>query len=459
MENTTTPSREERFKRAKELREKAQAEKNHGDFGSTEVPKFETVILNPNHSHVIRILGESLEGRKNPSDMLEIRKSLICDDDGKYFNVIWSDDENHPMNKLRKTILGKYKWDKETKTAIYDNKDLEVFKIWQTNRQFEKASKISNGMNPNRYILMNVIDRDDDWCKKNKHSKVLCWSSSKSTNKDGVEVEYPEYGVKPSLYNTVWDDKCTSAMVHFNDTDFIVRRLDKNTKIGGAKGDVYIQVCLPEEKSVIGVMERTDGCTYLDKVVEGDLTDEELKYGLYEFENVPFVSMPTPVGVIMKRLEKLIKLTDKTFSTNLWDEFVEWKKKELEEHNVKNEKLKETSEAVNEPTETPTENVDNSSKVSDNTESTDDELPTEVETKPIVKKVVKTVAPKFDVMSLKDELPELENMSEEDKSLIVGIGEDGSLKFKNGVATCPSCGNEIDENMMNCVFCGQDFEE
>lgn len=444
--STTNLSREERFKKAQALREKAQKEKANGDFGTVDVPKFKTLALNPNHSHVIRILGESMECHEKPTDMIMIEKSLICDDDGKWFNVIWSNDTEHPMNKLRKTILGKYKYDKETKTKTYDNRDLEVFKIWQTNRQFEKASTFSNGMNPTKYILMNVIDRDDNWCKENKHSKVLCWSS-KSEEKDGKIVEYPEMGVKPSLYNTIWDEKCSTAMIHFNDTDFVVRRLDSKTKIGD---NTYIQICLPEEKSTITAMERKDDCEYISHIVEGDLTEEEKSYAMYEFENIPFISAPTPCGVILKHLGKLIKKADETFGTKLYDEFVEWKTKENEEFQKNKTTVKENT--------TPTE-VEESSAENEVEESND--LPTEVEepkteTSKVVKKVSK---PTFDVSKYFNDFPALEKLSDEERSLIVGFNEDeGTFVYKSGIelAECPECGATIPDAWTKCI-CGIEF--
>lgn len=443
-------SREERFRMAKEAREKAQKEKQYGDFGNVEIPNFKTVSLNPNKSRVIRILGEALEMHEKPTDMIQIQKSLICGDDGKYFNVIWSNDSEHPLNKLRKTILGKYKYNKETKERTYDNADLEVFKIWQTNRQFDKASQYSNGMNPNTYILMNVIDREDDWCKENNHSKLLCWSST-TQEKDGKIVEYPEYGVKPSLYNTVWDDKCTSAMLHFNETDFVVRRLSKETKIGGAKGDVYIQVCLPEEKSVIKQMEIKDKKTYLDKCSDEPLTEEELSYELYELENIPFVSKPTPVGVIMKHLEKLIKLADKTFNTNLWDEFVEWKEKELKELNESKNEEKKSAEVKEVSNETENEELP-----SDIEEEIIEEPKTTV-TKKVAKKVVKE---EFDPMTLIDDFPSIAELSDEDKNLIIGVDNDsGEIKFSVECdAQCPECGNDIPDAITSaCPYCGVHF--
>ena len=450
----SSENRMERFKRAKEARERAEKEKANGSFGSVEVPQFQTVCLNPNKSHVIRFIGNAIEMSTEPTDPIIVNRSMVKGDDDKWFTIIWSDDMEHPMNKLKKTVLGKYKWDNELKTRIYENKDFSTFKRFMSNGI--EGNPYNQGMNPQKFILFNVIDRDDNWCKENKHTKLLCWESNK-VEKDGNINEYPTYGIKLSLYNKVWDEYCTIRNRHFEDFDVLVRRLDKNTKIGD---NGYLVVNIAEERSAIMSWESKDGVKYLDKMNDNYLSDEEAKYEKYVLKDIPFISKPTPCGVILAHLSKFIKEVDTQFGTKLYDEFIEMKVKEIEELK------KESSEKENVSTETKVEEekvtFDKMESIEET--STNDELPSEVEESvvetPHIKKVVKKVTNSFDPMSLVNELPEIANLSEDDRKLIVGVKDDGSLKFKDDdEAECPTCGNSIHSDMMKCPFCGQDFAE
>lgn len=434
-------SRAERFELAKKAREKAKKESQNGGFSRTEVPTFETVCLNPNKSHVIRLIGNAVEMSSAPTDPVVVNRSLIKDDSDNWFTLIWSDDMEHPMNKLKKVVLGKYKWNDELKTRIYDNKDIEVFKRFMTNGI--DGNPYNQGMMPQKYILFNCISRDDDWCKEHKHTKVLCWESKK-VEKDGKEVEYPTYGIKSSLYNKVWDEYCTIRNRHFEDFDILVRRLDKKTKIGE---NGYLVVNLAEEKSQIASWESKDGISYSSKMNDDYLTDEEKSYEKYVLKDIPFISKATPCGVILSHLSKFIKDVDKEFNTNLYDEFVEWKAKELEES-------KKASETKNE-VKTSEPSFDNLPKV----ESEKDELPSDVEEKTIkVKKLAKVETAKFDPMSLVDVFPAIAEMSDEDKSLIVGENN-GELEFSVVAdCSCPSCENDIPDPITQCPYCGTKFE-
>lgn len=302
---------------------------------------------------------------------------------------------------------------------------------------------------------MNCLDRDDDWCAKNKHSKVLCWDVN-TKEVDGEIREYPSYGVKSSFYTEIWDKQCTILNKHFDETDFVVKRLDEKTKIG----DSYLIVCSPEEKSKIINL----GVDY--SKVNGDyLTEEEEKYELYELKDIPFISKPTPCSVILKRFDKLIKDADSTFGTNLRSEFVEWKEKELAElkANSETEKNETSSSTNNETSNEPSVTKANFSDMKTvETVENEDELPTEVEEKelPPVKKVMKNVKPKFDPMSLKDIFPNIVNMSKEDLDYIVDVDENnGELIYADGteIATCPNCNMDIPDPWTKCV-CGVSFE-
>lgn len=439
METTREESARERFNRAKEARERAEKEKSYGQFAPVSMPHYETVCLKPNTSHVIRMTGESIEMHKCASDPIVVSRSMIKDDDGKWFGLIWSQDMSHPMNELRKVVLGKYKWNAEKKTRDYDNADIDVFKRFMTNNN-ENPSPYDRGMNPTDYILMNVICRDDDWCKNNRHTKLLCWDSQ-SVEKDGKIVEYPTYGIKKSLYNTVWQERCTICQRHFEDFDILVRRLDSKTKVN----DKYLVINIKEEKTAIKNWESLDGKSYLDKMDDDYLSDDERSYEKYDLENIPFISQPTPCGVILKHLGNYIKAVDKQFGTHIYEKFVEMKAKEIE---LAKGNADDTASTVTEMSVSEMVDV-----------AVDDSLPTPVE-ETVMKKVVKAPSSSFSLDSFRNDFPVIDRLSDNEKSLIVGYDTNsGNFKFNSScMAECPNCNNEIPDEFGKCIYCGAEFE-
>lgn len=459
-------TREERFKKAKEARERAKKEKSYGDWGPVEVPEFECAVLKPNKGHIIRLVGNSLEMAETDSDPYMVERSLIKGDDGKFFSYIWSEDSEHPMRKLMRTILGKYKWDKENRCRIYENAKIPVFQRWITNGI--ENNSINQGAMPQKYILFNCITRgkDDNWCAEHKHTKLLCWDVTEK-EVDGEKKSYPVYGVKPSLYKLIFDTKCTELGLHFEDTDFVVRRYDKKTT---PDGKTYLAVYAPEEKSAIKNMGEKDGVDYLSYVSDKDLTDEELSYERYNLRNVPFVSAPTPIAVVLSKLGKYIKEVDAQFGTHLYDEFVEEKEKELKARKAQKEADEAKAQDESDGEESvPESDAVESQEVQAEVEAEEDELPTDVEepekeekpveSKPVIKKKVLSKAETGITQEMFDLFPALSEMSEEERSYITGFDSDtGELKYIDcELAECPTCGQTIPDDWSLCV-CGQRFE-
>lgn len=436
-------TREERYALAKQKRELAEKERKSGGFEKIEAPQFETVCLKANKGFPLRFIGNPPEARELNSDALLVERSLIKGDDDKFFTLIWSQDSEHPMRKLMRTILGKYTWNQDTKSRVYDNVNIPVFQRFMTNGQ--TGNPFNMGANPQKYILVNVIDKSDSWCKDNKHTKMLCWDCTEK-EVDGKKHYYPTYGVKPSLIKELWDVKSTMMNKHPEDFDILVRRLDKNTQMAGK----YLVTNLPEEKSAIKQWGEKDGVDYLSMLSDELLSDSEAKYERYSLENLPFVSLPTPCGFILNKLGKFIKEVDSQFHTNHYEEFVNAKAKELEE-------LKAKQSEKGEIESTTVENTKVESEVKEQAE-----LPTNIEEKPVaVKKVAKV--PKTEPTTFVDDnfletFPAYEELSKDDKDLITGYNG-GILTFKEEAdCECPSCGNLIPDPMTQCPYCGQSFE-
>jgi hypothetical protein len=181
---------------------KTREQEKKRSFNPVEVPKWEAVVLEPNTTQVFRLLGRGPNDkyRTKSSDILEISRSFIVDDNGKFFPVIWSNDKEWPLSKLY-YFLAKYKWDAEANNGkgqpIYDNDGCPLLHRVLTNNQ---NTKFKTGWRPKKYIIANVIDRKDDWCKENKHSKVIAWSK---TDKDNIT--FFSYGMTSGMFDKICD--------------------------------------------------------------------------------------------------------------------------------------------------------------------------------------------------------------------------------------------------------------
>lgn len=488
-EMTAEERAKERLARFQMAKKKVEEEKaNQGGFPKEEIPDFECCVLGKENPKIIRLIGNTPSMRDKPTDPLIVKRSFVVGDDGNYSTIILSDDKDHPVNRLFRDILGKYDYDKANKTRNYHNKGKPSFERFIRNgKSADKCSNIERGMMPDTFYLFNCIDKTDNWCKEHKHTKLLCWDST-SKEVDGETRTYYTYGIKPSLYNEIFDVQCTTLNRHYEDFDFVVKRLKEKL------GDSYLTVLSPEEKSKITNM-KLDA----SKVTMDYLSEEEESYEKYVLEDIPFISRPTSAGYVLKILPNLIKQADIDFHNGepiLYNAFVEWKEKEIAElkkNNSENKKSEEDSSNSNEDTED--ENIDVESEVVEEKETTpsfntmesvetnleSDDLPSEVEENPtptVTKKVAKvSKSTAFDIVSLYDKFPHLKDLSDDEKSLVVGE-ENGILKFKSGIeiAQCPICcehlieeghsQEEIDslgladipDEWTKCGICGTSFE-
>ena len=457
---TAEEKAKERLLKFQQAKAKAEQAKSHGNFPKEEVPEFKTCVLSKDKPRIIRLIGNSPLMRESVYDGLIVKRAFVKTDDDKWTTIILSDDRDNPVNKLWRTIIGKYTYDKENKTKIYANKGKPSFERFIRNgKKPEDCLASEKGMMTDTFYLFNCLDRTDDWCKENKHTKLLCWDST-TKEVDGKTVEYPTYGIKPSLYNNIFDEQCTALNRMYDEFDVVVKRLSKKL------GDSWIQVFSPEEKSKISQIGLDP-----NKVTMNYLSEEEESYEKYKLEDIPFVSRPTSVGYVLRVLGKLIKACDLDFGTNLYEEFVEYAEKEKKEWESRKAETKETESAEDTSTEVESEDEEvteetpsfDSMETVETEESSDDELPSEVEeptpTAPIQKVAKVAKVAKFDPMSLKNTiLPFVDKLTDEEHSHIVGVNDDGSVKFDDETALCPQCGHEISDSINSaCPFCGVEF--
>jgi hypothetical protein len=430
-------TREEKFKKAQEARKRAASERR--GFGPSIVPDFQYLVLKQDKVSIFRLVGNSLETREIPSDCLRVERSLIKADDDSWFTCIWDQDPNWPLRVLMRK-LAKYTWNKEKKQREYENEGDALLTRFKTNNELDNP--YSSGMFPDKFVLINAIDRMDSWCKDNKHTKLMAWNE---TEKEGKT--FHTAGVKNGFYNHIFDLKCNECNKHFEDVDFVVKKFSKNKR---PDQNTNYLVYWHENKTVIETMEKQDKEQYFNKIVIGDLTEEEKNYVRYDLENIPFISKTTPAGVILSKLGKFIKDVDTKYGTNVYSQFVELKEKELEEQqNSKNEEDKETFVSAS------VENVEQ--------EEVEQDLPTEVE-RPVEHTKVKVKEPKLtltqEACTLWPGLVEIKDNPKE-LSLIKSIDIDNQEIqyncFENDLEDCPDCGMRLHPESMICPGCAAHF--
>lgn len=472
-----------RLAKFQEAKKKAEEEKaNKGGFPKEEVPEFKCCVLNKDKPRIIRLMGNSPLMREKDTDPLIVNRAMCVNDDGNYVTIIMPEDRDNPINKLWRTIIGKYTWDKENNCRIYNNKGKPSFERFIRNgKKQEECDSKERGMLTDKFYLFNCLDKTDNWCEENKHTKLLCWDS-KNKEVDGETRTYYTYGIKSSLYNNIFDVQCTNLNRMYDQFDVVAKRLSKPL------GNDWLVVCSPEEKTKI-----TNMGLDASKVTMEYLSEDEEKYTLYKLEDIPFISRATSISFVLKNFPKLIKSCDLDFGTNLYEEFVEGAEKEKAEWAKKNaENAEKTTESKTEDTSAEVESEESEVEETTATETTQsfdtmetvetssEELPSEVEENPTptvqkVAKVVKSTA--FNIVSLYDKFPHLKELSDDEKSLVIGE-ENGVLKFKSGIeiAQCPICcerlikeghsQEEIDslgladipDGWTKCGVCGTSFE-
>lgn len=307
----------------KEREEREEKEKTSKNYQKREYEAIKYVGLSKEHPTIVRFVGnfvaEDLKAhRPNPSDMKFMHISKIKSDDGKttfYLYLPLRSDEpeqDHLMWKIIDTVYAK-EWVKDPATG--KNKPIETFKIKHPD-VYEKVNKggftEADGKWPYMYargwkgpemLLINVIDRRDDWCKVNKHTKLI----SKNVNVTAEGKEYADFGVP--------------AFGFFGP----LTNLRNNFKMGWEKYDVVITKTGEKLDTVTNMFNGTAFtnpaaiATNLDKAMgidpdeykfisqEPALTEEELNYGRYDLdENFRVTSYRT----IDKYLGKTIQLID-----------------------------------------------------------------------------------------------------------------------------------------------------
>lgn len=443
-----------------EVNEKVELNSNNGNGGNYSydpTPEMKTCVVKAGDAKAIRWKGEVPGYNDKIGDPVEVLTSWVRTSDGKMRQIIWSNDETHPLYELQKTCLGSYSYNKELKKKIYENEGkFETFGIWmQPNPDPSKKGSMS----PTKNLLINVIDRSDSWCKDNKHTKVLCWGSSKSVDDKGVEREYPSWGIRYSAFDTLWTNICKVAKLHPEDTDFVIHHFKKDEQPNNFTTCAWH---LPEEKTILTTLGSKINRDF-SNLSSSPMGAEEESYESYDFTDIPFVSRPTSCTQLIKLIGWLIKKCDAEHGTNLYEKFQaratvekeEWAKKHPKEENKETVESTPTNNVVENKVETSTPNFDTMKTVES---SNDEELPN---FEPPVKRMTRTPVTTKKFVIDEELFPASTEMTEKEKSFVVGMDENGKLLYADGTtqSECSECHEIGLMEISICPYCGTRFDK
>ena len=205
----------------------------------------------------------------------------------------------------------------------------------------DKSYQYSKGWKGQQVVIMNVIDREDNWCAENKHTKLLSKKLS-GDNGEFAEIGVPSFGFCSALSNIV---KSYGSWERY---DVQVRRTGQKTTPIDVK-----QATLYKKNGLVQELDK-DKLQYVS--LNETLTPEELEYERYDISKF---FAPTTYQKILSKLGNTIKSIDVDLRTNFYEELqalAEKEKKEFEEVYGSNAPAQEAAPAqtatVAQPTQT-----------------------------------------------------------------------------------------------------------
>lgn len=435
------------------------------------------VGLSKEHPTIVRFVGNFVEEdplahRKNPTDMKFMHISKIKDDSGKVFYLYLpqrSDDpeNDHLMWRIIDKVLAK-EWIKDPATG--KNKSIEVNAtahpdIYEmvkkggfTMNDGEFPYKCARGWKAPKMLLINCIDRRDDWCKTNKHTKLLSKNVNVSIDKDGKEREFAEFGIPAYGFFGPLAQIRKNFKKGWECYDVVITRTGTGTD---TVNNLFNGTAFTTDAAIAAGLDKGMGISedeykYCSQAPE--LTDEELSYKRYDLdENFSVTSYHT----LKKKLLKSIQKIDISLGTHFVEELdrleaeetAKWKA----EHPVKEETVTTTASPTTEtvaPVETVTSSFDTMTKVE--------------EAAPVVRR---TAVPETAGLSAEKiaVLKGYNELSAEEKSYIkdVVLKADGTLDHIEwtdnapALLPCPDdqggCGQMSPNSFTICPACGKHF--
>lgn len=471
--NTTVPSMDafEAFSNQTQALADAEANRASSSGNNNQITYEEQkwVGLDQGKYHIMRIVGNPPESmtpgfKAADTDAHEIYYSEIKADDGKKFQLrlpVRGDlpEKDHLMWRIIDKVLT-VTWTNKVKSYKYQDKFPDIFnKVkfggWDSSNPAEaKNHQYSKGWSGQKIVLMNVIDREDNWCAENKHTKLLARQISTKQYPDGTVAEFvskgiPSYGFLNKLGGLVANYKT------WENYDIGVKRTGIKTEpyqIINATAFVNGKIPeIPQDK--------------IPLVNLNPLTDEEKAYERY---NIAKLFGPVTYAKIDAKLGASIKLIDACLGTNFYTELQTLKAEEAAKWEA--EKAEKEAESATAPAQvapvTVTASITDPVYGIGNRTAPVNQTPIpEAASATTARRTAVPAAPAIDTSLLKG----YEYLTPEQKAEIVSITKkaDGVLDIVyrsadgSPVTTvpCPICGAAGLMSHHHCVACGTEFKD
>ena len=326
-----------------------EAKKNFVPYSYEE---YEPCALESNKEKVVRPVGDPFDPRtlrsEKPTDVkIFLHSKVFKDDKSGYVNLNWPatvkttksgvkivPDSEWIFSKLFNKVYEK-EWISYPEGQVqirngrkctgewkFLHKDTDIYKRLELNGDGIKYDGQMNKLSPSPMVYMNVIDRTDNWCETNKHTKVLLnkLGIGKSYKNDaGIEItpKYPSKGISHSLYEKIFDTLVKAS--------------------GGWNRDCVIKKTGEGLDTKYSVFDASDL-----RVQTKDISEEAFKlskesgmpsdWGMYDLS---VKTNPTSATKLNNTIKGIFKLFDATFPEfNLTEELESLAKKEAEDRNA-----------------------------------------------------------------------------------------------------------------------------
>jgi hypothetical protein len=287
---------------------------------------------------IFRLIGappgsEAIGYTRKEYDPIEIMMCEVKDDKGKKFIIRLPQREDSPVHNH---ILHRL-YDKVTEVAWIKNgtKNTKVYvnetkypELWQTITKTgfsasDPGYKMATGLKSTNFVIFNVIDRQDSWCKDNKHTKILC----RQVNIDDKGNVWPQVGIKSFGFLTRLTD-LLNKYKNYELYDIAIKRTgQKDPPLELRNASEF------KKKDMLTELLNDDG-TIPDEniIVVGPLTSEEKAYERYDLDKL---YQPTSYTKILNRIPSVFKLCDADLGSKFYEELVSLSEKEKEEWKIK----------------------------------------------------------------------------------------------------------------------------
>jgi hypothetical protein len=456
----STDSYEALFQQAvQERRQEKKREQERGSFGggNREFPEY--AALRTNGFEVVRLLGEPISMRREPTSPKIIHHTRILGDDDKKFRCIFPPKSEQPDWILWR-IMGKvldYTWDSsigENGGRRYHHAESHPRIFNRVAKNSQENNKYETGWRPTRYVIYNHINRNPSvyqWHKENQKTLLLSKKGSEMKN-GGI---FYEPGVPVTLYNTLMEE---IVEVHGdpNKYDVVIYKMDQ---------DPFYKVYHPVDdyKRILAKFENendlAEAVPGLDSdVSERPLTEEEKSWEMWNIDkHFPITSYRK----IHNRLKSFIQSVDTAFGTHYLEEL---------EDLVEQEKKERGSDDRGDEEDSPSE-TESKTAVTKEKEPTDNAPASRSRKR---KKEEAQEDEGFSVDKIAAEHPELkgiDNLSPEEKAKIIDVDYDNNGKVKNFnyslqkgeqllkcVNVDEGCTMTSPDSFHYCPLCGEKFD-